>query len=252
MSRVRYPVVALVASFVCVLSFAVSYSNFDGYGDLDPEQNSLQKLESGGSFSIVLDENDQVWVYSENRDSSNASVKITLNGGIVNGSSAKWYDTFLTSEDGERMYVPLTKLGPGAEGEYVFENDGVSLLYLIDMVGMGESLWEQSSVQIMAVSCCLSPLLAMIGIIGLIRSPKSSKTGPKILVFDSNVGIPTTEEVFRSVNNLPKESVTETTTPDPWKEVSSEIEETIEEVDDSTENALSDNAGSDWQTWDEG
>ena len=56
MSRVRYPVVALVASFVCVVSFAVSYSNFDGYGDLDPEQNSLQKIESGGSFSIVLDE----------------------------------------------------------------------------------------------------------------------------------------------------------------------------------------------------
>ena len=252
MSRVRYPVVALVASFVCVASFALSYSNFDGYGDLDPEQNSLQKIESGGSFSIVLDENDQVWVYSENRESSNASVIITLNGGIVNGTSAKWYDTFLTSEDGERVYVPLTKLGPGAEGEYVFENDGVSLLYLIDMVGMGESLWEQSSVQIMAVSCCVSPLLAMIWIIGLIRSPKSSKTGPKILVFDSNVGIPTTEEVFRSVNNLPKESVTETTTPDPWKEVSSEVEETIEEVDDPTENAQSDNAGSDWQTWDEG
>ena len=130
MSRVRYPVVALVASFVCVASFALSYSNFDGYGDLDPEQNSLQKIESGGSFSIVLDENDQVWVYSENRESSNASVIITLNGGIVNGTSAKWYDTFLTSEDGERVYVPLTKLGPGAEGEYVFVNDGVSLLYL--------------------------------------------------------------------------------------------------------------------------
>lgn len=252
MSRVRYPVVALVASFVCVVSFAVSYSNFDGYGDLDPEQNSLKKIESGESFSIVLDEYDQIWVYSESRESSNASVKISLNGGIVNGTSAKWYDTFLTSEDGERVYVPLTKLGPGEEGEYVFENDGVSLLYLIDMVGMGENLWEQSSVQIMAVSCCLFPLLAMIGVIGLIRSPKSSKTGPKILVFDSNVGIPTTEEVFRSVNNIPKESVAETTTPDPWKEVSSEVEETIGEVDDSTENAQSDNAGSDWQTWDEG
>ena len=252
MSRIRYPVVALVASFVCVVSFAVSYSNFDGYSDLDPEQNSLKKIESGGSFSIVLDEYDQVWVYSENRESSNASVTITLNGGVVNGTSAKWYDTFLTSEDGERVYVPLIKLGPGAEGEYVFENDGVGLLYLIDMVGIGENLWEQSSVQIMAVSCCLSPLLAMIGVFGLIRSPKTSKTGPKILVFDSNVGIPTTEEVFRSVNNIPKESVTETTTPDPWKEVSSEVEEANEELDDSTESTQPDNAGRDWQTWDEG
>ncbi|MEC9124845.1 MAG: hypothetical protein VX515_02490 [Candidatus Thermoplasmatota archaeon] len=252
MSRVRYPVVALLASFVCVVSFAVSYSNFDGYGDLDPEQNSLKKIESGGSFSIVLDEYDQIWVYSENRESSNASVKITLNGAIVNGTSAKWYDTFLTSEDGERVYVPLIKLGPGAEGEYVFENDGVGLLYLIDMVGIGENLWEQSSVQIMAVSCCLSPLLAMIGVFGLIRSPKTSKIGPKILVFDSNVGIPTTEEVFRSVNNIPKESVTETTTPDPWKEVSSEVEEANEELDDSTESTQPDNAGRDWQTWDEG
>ena len=111
----------------------------------------------------------------------------------MNGTSAKWYDTFLTSEDGERVYVPLIKLGPGAEGEYVFENDGVGVLYLIDMVGIGENLWEQSSVQIMAVSCCLTPLLAMIGVFGLIRSSKTSKTGPKILVFDSNVGIPTTE-----------------------------------------------------------
>ena len=252
MSRVRYPVVALVASFFCVVSFAVSYSNFDGYGDLDPEQNSLQKIESGGSFSIVLDEYDQIWVYSENRESSNASVIITLNGSIVNGTSAKWYDTFLTSEDGERVYVPLIKLGPGAEGEYVFENDGVGVLYLIDMVGIGENLWEQSSVQIMAVSCCLTPLLAMIGVFGLIRSSKTSETGPKILVFDSNVGIPTTEEVFRSVNNIPRESVSETTTPDPWKEDSSEVEETIEEVDDSTERVQSDDAGSDWQTWDEG
>lgn len=235
-----------------MVSFAVSYSNFDGYGDLDPEQNSLQKIESGGSFSIVLDEYDQIWVYSENRESSNASVIITLNGSIVNGTSAKWYDTFLTSEDGERVYVPLIKLGPGAEGEYVFENDGVGVLYLIDMVGIGENLWEQSSVQIMAVSCCLTPLLAMIGVFGLIRSSKTSETGPKILVFDSNVGIPTTEEVFRSVNNIPRESVSETTTPDPWKEDSSEVEETIEEVDDSTERVQSDDAGSDWQTWDEG
>jgi len=252
MSRVRYPVVALVASFVCVASFLVSYSSFDVSSEYDPEQNNLKKIESGGSFSIVLDEYDQIWVYSEDWDSSNASVIITLNGTIVNGTSAKWYDGFLISEDGERRYVPLTKLGPGAEGEYVFENDGGSLLYLIDMGGMAASLWEQSSVQIMVVSCCLSPLLAMIGIIGFIRSSKSSKTGPKILVFDSNVGIPTTEEVFRSVNNIPKKSVTETTTPDPWKEVSSEAEETIGEVDDSTEKPQSDDADSDWQSWDEG
>ena len=78
------------------------------------------------------------------------------------------------------------------------------------------------------------------------------RDSPKILVFDSNVGIPTTEEVFRSVNNIPKESVTETTTPDPWKEVSSEVEEANEELDDSTESTQPDNAGRDWQTWDEG
>ncbi|DAC24246.1 MAG TPA: hypothetical protein D7H76_05130, partial [Candidatus Poseidoniales archaeon] len=124
MARMSYPLIALVASFLCVASFAVSYSNFDGYGDLDPEQNSLKAIDSGESFSIVLDEYDQIWVYSENGDSSNASVMITLNGTVVNGTSAKWYDTFLTSEDGKRVYVPLTKLGPGAEGEYVFENDG--------------------------------------------------------------------------------------------------------------------------------
>ena len=59
MARVSYPVIALIASFVCVASFAVSYSNFDGYGDLDPEQNSLQIMESGDSFSIMLDEYDR-------------------------------------------------------------------------------------------------------------------------------------------------------------------------------------------------
>ena len=252
MARVSYPLIALVASFLCVASFAVSYSNFDGYGDLDPEQNSLKAIESGESFSIVLDEYDQIWVYSENGDSSNASVMITLNGTVVNGTSAKWYDTFLTSEDGKRVYVPLTKLGPGAEGEYVFENDGASLLYLVDMVGIGENLWKESSVQIMAASCCLSPFLAMVGIIGLVRSSKSPKTGPKILVFDSNVGIPTTEEVFRSVNGIPKENVTDDATPDPWKEDLSEVEGEGEEVRDSNEGALLDEAADDWQTWDEG
>lgn len=252
MARVSYPLIALVASFLCVASFAVSYSNFDGYGDLDPEQNSLKAIESGESFSIVLDEYDQIWVYSENGDSSNASVMITLNGTVVNGTSAKWYDTFLTSEDGKRVYVPLTKLGPGAEGEYVFENDGASLLYLVDMVGIGENLWKESSVQIMAVSCCLSPFLAMVGIIGLVRSSKSPKTGPKILVFDSNVGIPTTEEVFRSVNGISKESVTADATPDPWKEEVSEVEGMVGEVRDSTEGVQLDEAAGDWQTWDEG
>ena len=252
MARVSYPVIALIASFVCVASFAVSYSNFDGYGDLDPEQNSLQIMESGDSFSIILDEYDQIWVYSENKASSNASVKISLNGAIVNGTSVKWWDTFLTSEDGERVFVPLTKLGPGAEGEYVFENDGASLLYLVDMVGIGENLWQESSVQIMAVSCCLSPFLAMVGIVGLVRSSKPSKTGPKILVFDSNVGIPTTEEVFRSVNEISKESVTSTATPDPWKNEVSEDEGIIEEIPDSTEGTQLDEVGGDWQTWDEG
>ena len=252
MARVSYPLIALVASFVCVASFAVSYSNFDVSSEYDPEQNSLKAIESGESFSIVLDEYDQIWVYSEDRESSNASVMITLNGTIVNGTSAKWYDGFLISEDGERRYVPLTKLGPGAEGEYMFENDGVSMLYLIDMGGMAASLWEQSSVQIMVVSCCFSPLLAMIGIIGLIRSSKSSKTGPKILVFDSNVGIPTTEEVFRSVNGISKESVTADATPDPWKEEGSEVEGMVGEVRDSTEGVQLDEASGDWQTWDEG
>ena len=252
MARVSYPLIALVASFLCVASFAVSYSNFDGYGDLDPEQNSLEAIESGESFSIVLDEYDQIWVYSENGDSSNASVMITLNGTVVNGTSAKWYDTFLTSEDGKRVYVPLTKLGPGAEGEYVFENDGASLLYLVDMVGIGENLWKESSVQIMAASCCLSPFLAMVGIIGLVRSSKSPKTGPKILVFDSNVGIPTTEEVFRSANGTSKEIVSVDATPDPWKEGVSEVEGMVGEVRDSTEGAQLDEASGDWQTWDEG
>jgi hypothetical protein len=252
MARVSYPVIALVASFVCVASFAVSYSNFDGYGDLDPEQNSLQIMESGDSFSIVLDEFDQIWVYSENKGSSNASVEITLNGAVVNGTSVKWWDTFLTSEDGARVYVPLTKLGPGAEGEYLFENDGASLLYLVDMVGIGENLWQESSVQIMAASCCLSPFLAIMGIVGLVRSSKSSKIGPKILVFDSNVGIPTTEEVFRSVNDISKESVTDAATPDPWKEEVSEVEGITEKVHDSTKGTQLDEAERDWQTWDEG
>ena len=252
MARVSYPVIALIASFVCVASFAVSYSNFDGYGDLDPEQNSLQIMESGDSFSIILDEYDQIWVYSENKASSNASVKISLNGAIVNGTSVKWWDTFLTSEDGGRVFVPLTKLGPGAEGEYVFENDGASLLYLVDMVGIGENLWQESSVQIMAASCCLSPFLAMVGIVGLVRSSKPSKTGPKILVFDSNVGIPTTEEVFRSVNDISKESVTAAAAPDPWKKEASEVESVTEEVRDSTRGPQLDEADGDWQTWDEG
>ena len=60
-------------------------------------------MESGDSFSIMLDEYDQIWVGSENKASSNASVKISLR------SDCEWYfsemwDTFLTSEDGERVF----------------------------------------------------------------------------------------------------------------------------------------------------
>jgi hypothetical protein len=120
------------------------------------------------------------------------------------------------------------------------------------MVGIGENLWQESSVQIMAASCCLSPFLAIMGIVGLVRSSKSSKIGPKILVFDSNVGIPTTEEVFRSVNDISKESVTDAATPDPWKEEVSEVEGMTEKVHDSTKGTQLDEAERDWQTWDEG
>ena len=252
MARASYPVIALVASFVCIASFAISYSNFDGYGDLDPEQNSLQTIEPGGSFSITLDKNDQIWVYSEDGIASNASVKVTLDGEIVNGTSVKWYDTFLTSEDGTRVYVPLTKLGPNLDGEFMFENDGSSLLYLVDMVGIGENLWEQTSVQAMAASCCLFPFLAMLGIIGLIRSSRSTKTGPKILIFDSDVGIPTTEDIFNSVNNIPERSAESGSTPDPWKEESPKSEERIEEVSDTAEEPRSEGLEDTWQTWDEG
>ena len=252
MARLSYPLIALVASLVCVVTFAISYSNFDGYGDLDPEQNSLSIVESGESFSIVLNEYDQIWVYSENSESSNASVTIRINGTVVNGTSPKWYDTFLTSEDGKRVYVPLTKLGPGAEGDYVFENDGSSLLYLVDMVGIGENLWKESSVQIMAASCCLFPLMATLGMVGLFRSSKSTKKEPKILIFDSNVGIPTTEEVFRSVNDISKEEVIVNSTPDPWKEAVSEAEDIVEKVRDSDAGSRLEEAEGDWQTWDEG
>ena len=92
----------------------------------------------------------------------------------------------------------------------------------------------------------------MVGIVGLVRSSKPSKTGPKILVFDSNVGVPTTEEVFRSVNGISKESVTATATPDPWKNEVSEDEGITEEIPDSTEGTRLDEVGGDWQTWDEG
>ena len=252
MARPSYPVIALVASFVCIASFAISYSNFDGYGDLDPEQNSLQTIEPGGSFSITLDENDQIWVYSEDAVASNASVKVLLDGEIVNGTSVRWYDTFLTSEDGTRVYVPLTKLGPGLDGEFMFENDGSSMLYLVDMVGIGANLWEQTSVQVMAASCCLFPFLAMLGIIGLIRSSRSTKTGPKILIFDSDVGIPTTEDIFNSVNNIPEENAAGGSTPDPWKEEIRKSEERIEEVSEITEEPHSEGLEDNWRTWDEG
>ena len=90
------------------------------------------------------------------------------------------------------------------------------------------------------------------GIVGLVRSSKPSKINPKILVFDSNVGIPTTEEVFRSVNEISKENVTDAATPDPWKEEVSEVENMTEKVRDSSEGTQLDEDEGDWQTWDEG
>ena len=72
------------------------------------------------------------------------------------------------------------------------------------------------------------------------------------MIFDSNVGIPTTEEVFRSVNVISEESVTTATTPDPWKEEVSEVEGMTEEVGDSTEEVQLDGVEGDWQTWDGG
>ena len=126
------------------------------------------------------------------------------------------------------------------------------MLYLVDMVDIGENLWEQSSVQIMAASCCLFPFLAVLGIVGLIRSSKSAKTGPKILIFDSDVGIPTTEDIFNSVNNIPKENAASGSTPDPWKEEVPKSEKQIEEVSEITEERQSEGLEDSWRNWDEG
>ena len=66
-------------------------------------------------------------------------------------------------------FTPPVKIGPGFEGDLLIENNGSATLYLVDMVMMGEDLWNQPSVQFMAAFCCLGPVFALIGIIGMIR-----------------------------------------------------------------------------------
>ena len=58
----------------------------------------------------------------------------------------------------------------------------------------------------MAASCCLAPIFTLIGIVGILQGSKKPDTKPKILVFGPG-GLPTTEELYNSINQIEKKEV---------------------------------------------
>tara|TARA_B100000575_G_scaffold3722_1_gene2813 strand:- start:2637 stop:3413 length:777 start_codon:yes stop_codon:yes gene_type:complete len=251
MARSKFAMFALIASSMCVISFIFAYSTFGGYEDLDPEQNNIAIISAGETYTGTFDDTTQVWLYSAMDESSEANFTMMANGSEYEGKEPNFWDTTLISEDGERFFTPLTKIGPGFDGDIEIENIGRTTLYLVDMVQMGESLWDQTSVQIMAASCCLAPFLAGLGILGLLRNSEKNEAKPKILVFDQG-GIPTTEDLYYSINKIEREIEPKKSAPDPWKV---ELEEdyandiaSIEKGDEVNDSPDSD----DWKGWDEG
>ena len=173
MARRRVVTFAAVACLLCIVGFVSAYLNFEGYEELDPEQNNLAIVQNGQSFILEVDESDQVWVYVLSENLTDAEYTMTSEGEKYEGVKPSFFDTTLISEDGLRFFSPSIKIGPGFKGSLVIENTGGVPIYLVDMVIMGESLWDQSSVQIMAASCCLAPIFTLIGIVGILQGSKS-------------------------------------------------------------------------------
>ena len=254
MARKKYATLAMVACLLCVVGFIAAYFNFEGYDDLDPEQNNLAIIKSGEAFVGSFEETDQVWVYVPHDNKTDVDFAMSTEGEDYTGTEPNFLDTTLVSEDGTRFYSPSVKIGPGFEGELLIENNGQPTLYLVDMVMMGEGLWNQPPVQLMAAFCCLGPLFALIGIIGVIRGAERTESKPRILVFGPG-GVPTTEELYNSLNQIDKNSDVEPSAPDPWIE-NNRLNPVLDvspslETPGQTDQKNSDQ-DDDWKGWDEG
>jgi len=254
MARKRYATFALVACLLCVVGFISAYYNFESYEDLDPEQNNLAIIKSGEAFVGSFEKTDQVWVYVPQDNLTDVDFAMSTEGEGYSGTEPNFLDTTLISEDGTRFYSPSVKIGPGFEGDLLIENNGQPTLYLVDMVMMGEGLWDQPSVQFMAAFCCLGPVFALIGMIGVIRGTERAESKPKILVFGPG-GVPTTEELYNSLNQIEKKSGVQHTAPDPWIE-DNQLDPMLNvppsfEITSPTDQKNSDQ-DDDWKGWDEG
>lgn len=254
MARRRVVTFAAVACLLCIVGFVSAYLNFEGYEELDPEQSNLAIVQNGQSFILEVDESDQVWVYVLSENLTDAEYTMTSEGEKYEGVEPSFFDTTLISEDGLRFFSPSIKIGPGFKGSLVIENTGGVPIYLVDMVIMGESLWDQSSVQIMAASCCLAPIFTLIGIVGILQGSKKPNTKPKILVFGPG-GLPTTEELYNSINQIEKKEVSTSLAPDPWIEGSQTEPKVVESPPSEltgSSNPRNPDSGGDWKGWDEG
>ena len=254
MGRKRYATFAMVACLLCIVGFISAYYNFEGYEDLDPEQNNLAIIKSGEAFVGSFKKTDQVWVYVPEDNLTDVNFAMSTEGEDYSGTEPNFFDTTLISEDGTRFYSPSVKIGPGFEGDLLIENNGSATLYLVDMVMMGEDLWNQPSVQFMAAFCCLGPVFALIGIIGVIRGTDRSESKPKILVFGPG-GVPTTEELYNSLNQIEKKSDVEPSIPDPWIENNQldpilDVSPSPEMVGQTDQKNI--DRDDDWKGWDEG
>ena len=76
---------------------------------------------------------------------------------------------------------------------------------------------------------CLAPIFTLIGIVGILQGSKKPDTKPKILVFGPG-GLPTTEELYNSINQIEKKEVSASLAPDPWMEGSQTEPKVVESL----------------------
>lgn len=221
---------------------------------LDPEQQNVARLESGGSTSVDFVDG-HVYVALRQSEGGDPSADLRLmdeQGEVFSGNSPGRLH-------GER-FVNGTSYSPvrvfcfpsGCKGgTYTLHNEGDSVLWLVDDSASDTEFLTEPLILAAFGTCCLGVISGIIALIFaiLMLGNRSSKDGKQVsgLVIDGKVM--TTDELYRAYQ---EQNIDASGVPEPFVRNPSN-NKTIQSVSDESDFQIGeDDSDDEWKGWDEG
>ncbi len=252
----RWAKVSTISSLMLIIVFLYSYWQVaETYGaNIDPEQNSLVKLNGGESKDFSVDQEINMFVairLSDGNEQQPDLVLLDSSGSEVSGKSPSWWqEERPTSGNTEIRYNAVRVFENLESGTYTLHNQNESnQLWLVDdLEGLGDNLWTYST----AISCCLAIPLGLIGIILAIMVWSDKRKSPDqfVIIQDGSVIIGDNTKIELEMS---EENPSETdSVPEPFASEADSIPEPFASEADTMSNETLEEQETNWKSWDEG